>query len=149
MFILLFTIQTVPCLAFGFEDEKKGLKEEYKGLVGRELGALRKKGIAIEDIYYEKTFVYIGDTSERVFEMNPDLFNYKAIIVECTFLHEDDLDNADKTKHCHWLRLRPIIEAHPECMFILYHFSMRYKESEIADFFRENCELQNVHPWTH
>ena len=142
---------SVPCRSYGISEQTKALKQEYRGLEGKELGKLRKSGVAIEEFFWTRRFVYIGDTTERVFELNPDLFEYKSIIIECTFLEDDDLEQAQMTKHCHWRTLRPIIEAHPEIQFVLYHFSMRYKPQEIVDFFKEGGEnyLSNVHPWTH
>ena len=146
---------SVPCVSFGIKEEKKKVKAEYQSYIdqnrGRELGALRRQGVEVEEISFVPRFVYIGDTTEQVFELNPDLFSYKDIIVECTFLLEDDLEQASHTKHCHWKTLRPHIQAHPECRFILYHFSQRYKPAEIEDFFRSggpNFE-PNVLAWTH
>ena len=140
---------SVPCVSFGFKEEKKSLKDEYIGKEGKELGKLRKEGHIIEKFDKIPRFIYIGDTSERVFEMNPEIFVYPDIIVECTFLEHDDLDQATKTKHCHWERLREIIRAHPENRFILYHFSTRYRSREVANFFRAdgpNYE-PNVFAW--
>ena len=81
---------------------------------------------------------------------NPDLFLYKSIIVECTFLDDDDMIQALRTKHCHWKTLKPIIESHPQNNFILYHFSTRYKPEDIIFFFnKDENRLANVHIWTH
>mmetsp|Transcript_8268 Transcript_8268/g.12331 ORF Transcript_8268/g.12331 Transcript_8268/m.12331 type:complete len:298 (-) Transcript_8268:73-966(-) len=139
---------SVPCLSFGFEEFMKSLKEEYKSLSGKELGALRKEGHQIENFTWIPRYIYVGDTTEQVFEMNPSIFKYEVIITECTFLYDDDLNQASVTKHCHWRTLQPYILAHPECTFILYHFSTRYKESDIIVFFAE-ISLPNIHPWTH
>jgi ribonuclease Z len=141
---------SVPCLSFGFEEEGKSLKEEYRGLSGKELGSLRKQGMAIESYIWHPRYIYIGDTSEKVFDMNPDIFRYLVIIIECTFLYDDDLEQASITKHCHWRTLKPIIQNHPDNLFVLYHFSTRYKESEIIQFFEQNAkDVRNIHPWTH
>lgn len=141
---------SVPCVSFGFEEEVKGLKDEYRGLSGKELGLMRKEGIILENFSWVPRYVYIGDTSERVFELNEDIFKYPVIIVECTFLTDDDMEQATMTKHCHWRNLKPIIEGHPENMFILYHFSTRYKECDIIEHFRIHAAgLSNVHAWTH
>ena len=103
--------------------------------------------------------MYIGDTNELVFSINPELFEYKDIIVECTFLEEDDLGifiiitnviiiiiivtiaQADKTKHCHWLRLREIIKSHPSNNFILYHFSTRYHHHYYHHYYHHHRRL--------
>ena len=70
------------------------------------MGELRKAGVHIENFVYKARFIYIGDTTERVFEMNPEIFEYKSIIVECTFLYDEDIEQAKATKHCHWRNLR-------------------------------------------
>lgn len=139
---------SVPCLSFGFEELAKSLKEEYRGLQGKELAALRNQGQQIEEFKWLPRYIYVGDTSERIFERYPEIFKHEAIIVECTFLYDDDLAQAAATKHCHWSTLRPFVEAHPECCFVLYHFSTRYKEADILRFF-EDFPLPNVHLWTH
>ncbi len=86
--------------------------------------------------------------------MNPEIFQYPDIIVECTFLginevtEGDDLKQADKTKHCHWERLRPLIQANRNCRFILYHFSQRYKARDIEAFFKDPKNQEpNVVAW--
>lgn len=140
---------TVPCRSYGFKELVKSLKSEYKGLASNELGKLRKSGIILDDFSWLPRFIYIGDTTEKVFEMDPDIFSYKSIIVECTFIEDDDLDNANRTKHCHWKKLRNIIEEHKDNTFILYHFSCRYTVDHIKFFFTvENGNyLENVHIW--
>ena len=44
-----------------------------------------------------------------------------------------------------WSNLKPFILAFPESQFILCHFSMRYKESEIIEFFKKE-NINNVTP---
>lgn len=67
-------------------------------------------------------------------------------MVECTFLLDEDISNAEKTKHIHWINLRPIIVEHPENIFILYHFSKRYNGEVVRDFF-SNVGIDNIIPW--
>lgn len=74
-----------------------------------------------------------------------DIFKYKNIMVECTFVHDDHLQNARDNQHMHWRDLKPIIESHPDNNFILYHFSRRYKTSYLEKFF-EN-KPSNCYPW--
>ncbi len=144
---------SVPCVSYGICESKKKLKYEYQYLIeqnrGSELGRLRKEGVIVDDIIYIPRFVYVGDTSEKVFEDYPELFEYRDIIIECTFLIEDDLYQATATKHCHFSRLRKYIKAHPECRFILYHFSLRYSPRDVELFFAKdgpNFE-KNVYAW--
>jgi ribonuclease Z len=137
---------SINCFAYGFEEIYKSLKLEFKGLDGKELGKLRKSGIKIEEFKSTPRFIYVGDTSVNIYESNPYIFMYKTIIAECTFLYDDHLEHAKTTKHTHYSLLKPYIEIHPECKFILYHFSLRYKQKQLKQFFNENV-LENVYPW--
>jgi len=64
-------------------------------------------------------------------------------VVECSFIDNADLNRADETKHMHWDRLKPTVESHPDILFVLIHFSLKYKSIEIQSFFQE---YSNVHP---
>ena len=53
---------SVPCRSFGFDEHVKSLKDMYRGLEGRDLGALRKQGVQIEEYRHVPRFVYIGNS---------------------------------------------------------------------------------------
>lgn len=137
---------SIDCFAYGFEEIVRSLKPQFKGLSGKELGNLRKLGEQIEEFKSVPRLIYVGDTSEAVYDTYPFIFNYPIIMAECTFLYEDHIVAAKKTKHTHYSTLKPHIKAHPECKFILYHFSLRYKPKQIKEFFNLNMS-QNVYPW--
>lgn len=85
------------------------------------------------------------DTTHKVFEMNPEIFKYRNIIVECTFLDDKTMDLAHESKHTHWKDLKEIIINHPHNNFILIHFSMRYSDQDILSLLED--KPQNVHVW--
>ena len=78
----------VPCVGFGVSARKKKLKAQYVGMPGAELGKLRKEGVAIEEIFWDKSsgFVFLGDTSIDVFTKEPGILDYGSVIVECSFV---------------------------------------------------------------
>lgn len=136
---------SVPCVGYGLIEKRIKLKEEYAGLPGKELGALKKQGV---EINYESEcaiFCYLGDTSCKVLE-EPSLEKYKTIMIECTFILEEDLQQAEDTQHMHLNQLQPYVLSHPENTFVLYHFSQRYKAAEILAFF-DKLAIENVVPW--
>jgi ribonuclease Z len=147
---------SVTCVGYGFIQEKKKLKQEYIGVQGKQLGELRKNGIVIDYLVENPMFAFLGDTTIQFFEEHsklkdngePSIFRYPLIIVECTFLGSDELDQerADKKKHINWPRLKPYIEAHSKILFVLIHFSRRYNDTTIRDFF-EKENLVNVVPF--
>ena len=59
---------------------------------------------------------------------------------------EEDLEQADKTFHIHWRNLEPIVHKYKENNFILIHFSQRYENSWLTEFFKEKNKT-NVYPW--
>jgi len=139
----------IPSIGFGFIESKQRIKSEYNHLRNpegsKELSRLRKEGIQINENYNEYPFIYLGDTSEKVLE-NPELLKYKNIMIECTFIGDDELEQAKKTKHIHFNHLEEFVKSHPEIHFILYHFSQRYKKEEIEKYFAEK-KYSNIYCW--
>ena len=138
----------VPCVGYGIYNVRKKLKEEYSKLNGKEIQELRKKGVDINYDYINKMFIYLGDTGKEIFEHQEwnKILEYPAIIIECTFILEDEKEQAIKTQHIHWDDLEPIVDKHKNNTFILIHFSQRYDKSEIKKFFKEKNRT-NVIPW--
>jgi len=134
--------------------KKKKLKPEYTGLEGRKLGQLRKEGIAIDQMYEAPMFAFLGDTTTQLYvehaqlekEGKENIFRYPLIITECTFLDRDETERAERTKHTLWPELKPFVEGHPQVIFVLIHFSHRYSEGEIRNFFVKEG-LKNVVPF--
>ena len=130
---------SVPCVGFLFSEKRTKLKDEYRGKKGKELAALQKEGVIVQQESFVPLFTYLGDTSIEIFEKYPQIFSYPTIIVECTFLkHESFVDErCQRDGHIAWKHLEPYVLSHPECTFVLIHFSCRYKAPDIFAFFDE------------
>ncbi len=138
---------TVPSIGFGFIEKRKKLLEEYSHLPGKELAALKKQGININHEVEVPFFIYLGDTSKKILETER-IYSYSTIMIECTFILEEELQQAEITQHMHWNDLVKAIRSHPDNFFILYHFSQRYKPEEIRQFFAVNAsDITNMHTW--
>jgi ribonuclease Z len=131
----------VECVGYAFSETRSKLKAEYNGMSGKEIGALRRQGIVVTEETTCGRFAYCGDTSIRVFESSPWLLElYPIIIVECTFLTAelegvDLLERCERDGHICWTQLKDVVVAHPQTTFALIHFSLRYKVSDIHEFF--------------
>ncbi len=138
----------VPTVAYGISTKKQHLKEEYFVLKGnaKALVELKKKGIEITETTYEHNIAFIWDTTINVFKVNPTILKYKVIMIECTFLYDDDYELSLTKKHIHWKSLRPYVINNPHIIFVLIHFSLRYTELDILSFFKKE-DLINVKPW--
>jgi ribonuclease Z len=150
----------VPCVGYAFSERRKALHPEFEelrrsllqqgrgGEFGRIMAQRRKEGAEVDTQVDRPLFAFLGDTHVNVFDRNPWLFDYPVIITECTFIDDAEMARADRVGHTVWSRLRPVIEAHPETLFVLTHFSLRYSDAEILTFFGQDSP-DNVLPWAH
>ncbi|MEU0392176.1 MBL fold metallo-hydrolase [Streptomyces sp. NPDC006208] len=150
----------VPCVGYAFSERRKALLPEYEELrrslaaegrgaeFGRIVAQRRKDGAEVEQEVRRPLFAFLGDTHVSVFERNPWLFEYPVVITECTYLDDSERERADRVGHTVWSRLRPVVEAHPQTLFVLTHFSLRHSDQDVLAFFR-NEPLDNVLLWVH
>jgi ribonuclease Z len=140
----------MDCLGFSFFVKKSRLKPEHVGRSPLEIGRLRQEHGAdhVLTFWLEPVLAYLGDTTHIVFERHVEILEqHKIIVVECTFIDDASVARAEATKHMHWSKLKPIVEAHPATLFVLIHFSLRYKSLDLQRFFRdESTSFRNVHP---
>ncbi len=138
----------IPTVAYGISTVKQYLKKEFFELKGngKALVELKKKGIEITETTYIPNIVFVWDTTINVFKTNPGLLKYGVIMIECSFLYDDDFDQSLTKKHIHWKSLKPYVIGNSHITFVLIHFSLRYTEQDIASFFKKEG-LSNVKPW--
>lgn len=131
-----------PCLSYGLSLQTSGLKEEYKG---QNIPKLKKEQPELQlfENRIKPIIIYATDTLIQFFG-NERVFEYPIIMIECTLLYSDD--PLGSKKHIHWDDLSKIVASHPENQFVLFHFSDRYKETEIWKFLKDT-KLPNVRPY--
>jgi len=141
-------IHDVPTVAYGISPRKQRLKEEFFDLKGngKALCELKRQGIEITETSYERTIVFVWDTTIDVLKDNPIILDYRVVMIECTFIFDDDYEQSLAKKHIHWRSLKPYVQANQNTIFVLVHFSLRYSEADIAAFFKSEG-LDNVKPW--
>lgn len=150
---------SVDCVGYAFFEVKEKLKEEFRGLPGKELGKLRKEGTALTEATEIPLFAFMGDTTAKAFGVGrecdsggsvPEPLQFPVVITECTFLEDSEVDNAARTCHTHWSNLEGVMAAHPETTFVLIHFSLRYKAPYVRQFLderrREREKAGEEHP---
>lgn len=100
--------------------------------------------------YYDDFLCYLLDTGHDVFTVHPEVFAYRILIVECTYLYDEQEEASRCNKHMLWRDLLAQILKHPETTFVLVHWSLRYKDEEITKFMEEQATLhgfKNVVCW--
>ncbi len=136
----------MDCVGYLFSEIKLRLKDEFAGLPGAQLGALRRQGVELSEEVPRPQLAYLTDTTARVFDRHPEVLQAPVIVTECTFIDDDHREAAERTRHTLWSDLLPVIEAHPQACFVLIHFSQRYRDEELVRFFAERAP-DNVIPW--
>jgi ribonuclease Z len=134
----------VPTRGYGICRKADKLKLCYLGRTGKEIAELRKSGVEITEEFHTKLFAYICDTTIRVFMEQPEILQFKYVMVECTFFCAESKETMGE--HIHWDDLRPFIVGNPDTTFILIHFSMRYKWEDIEVFFAKQ-DIKNIIVW--
>lgn len=127
----------VPCLGYVFKVNSQKLKPEYMGRKGDELKQLRQSGVEITAPQAAPVFAFLGDTTAATLASEPQWLKdgIPVVITECSFLYEAHREQSIKTKHTIWSDLEKVIRKWPKTTFVLTHFSLRYSDEAIRQFF--------------
>ncbi|ETV67465.1 hypothetical protein H257_16336 [Aphanomyces astaci] len=145
------TAHRVASLGYVAYSISKTLKGEFVGLPGRELGALRKQNVVLEDITWVPSVAYTGDTCIEFFDQHDrcaDFLRAAVLVTEvpiscvqaltvcakCTFLGDTSAESkADETGHLHLNQLARRMHRFVNSSLVLTHFSARYSFQYIQD----------------
>ena len=123
----------VPTVGYLFSEVRRKLKDEYLGLPGEEIAALRSKGVEVTRREETPLLAYPGDCGRAIFEAAPELFHARVLLIECSFLTPEDRDRAREYEHLH---LEDFVERaglFENEVIVLTHFSQRYRVEEIRE----------------
>jgi ribonuclease BN (tRNA processing enzyme) len=132
----------IKTYAYGINEIRYKLKKEYYNLSQDEL---KNKNDITEKIFYS-ILLFCGDMDCSSLKTLP-FHKYLNIIIECTFLYEEHINEARQKKHLHILDLIPYIESNINTKFILIHFSPRYNIQEIKCWSNKYSQLTNLIFW--
>lgn len=135
MFEAIDCYHSVPTVSYLLSQKKKKLQLKYRDMNKEDIIALSKSGVTVDETIIEPIMAYICDSSILVLEKNPHIFKYPVVMIECTFLDPNDIHEASKKRHIHWLELEPYIKKYSNIKFILFHFSSKHKPEYISAFF--------------
>jgi len=121
----------VPTVGYLFSEVRKKLVDELIGRPEDEIVALRIRGAEVTRREEIPLLAYPGDCSPEIFEAAPELFRARVLLVECSFLGEDDRDRARKYDHLHLDDIVERASLFQNEAIVLTHFSMRYRPEEI------------------
>lgn len=129
---------STPDCGYVIHEQRSRLRSDLRGLSQLELVAKRKAKEIITENFTVYHLAYICDTTIQVFQ-NPTstqlIFQCPVVLCECTFLESEMEQEAMNRGHICFSQLQPFVEQHPHIQFILFHFSLRYTEPDIKQFF--------------
>lgn len=140
---------SVPSLGYVFYAATPKLKPEYHGLPGPELRDLRVSGRELTAPHKVPMFAFLGDGTAQTLAAEPEWLRegVKVVITECSFLYRQHRAVSERTKHTIWEDLEPVVRKWKDTTFVLTHFSLRYTDEEIREFFKRVQGCGNVVVW--
>jgi ribonuclease Z len=126
------TFHRVPSQGYTVWEKRTRLRDEFAGLPGVELGALRRQGVVLDETHVVPLLSFTGDTRVEVLERTPELQLTECLVVECSFL--DGLVSVEQARemgHVHLDELLARQELLPRGDVVLSHFSARYQPHDI------------------
>jgi len=153
------------CTAVGFlfaevEHEKKVLRPDLVGSTKKETGqnVRNAKGRGEEinviiKIPEKPRLAFVCDTTTKALhhstETSRAILSCPTIMIECTYLEFCKAKEAEVRGHSHWFGIQPYIirnfeDPDKSTCWILIHFSLRYTDSEILNFFesKDKCGIR-------
>jgi ribonuclease Z len=126
----------VPTVGYLFSEIKRKLKEEFIGLPGERIAALRAGGTEVTRREETPLLAYPGDCGSAIFEAAPELFRARVLLIECSFLLPEDRDRARVYEHLHLDDFLERADEFQNEVIVLTHFSQRYRPAEIREALR-------------
>ncbi len=143
------TDHVVPSLGFHLIAARRRLAARLRGLPPEEIARRRHAGEEVEEVTEEIALTYCGDTGPAVFESEPRLFEARVLMLECTFLGEEQRAKGSAYRHLHAADLVAVAGRFANQAIVLHHLSRRHRRAELVAFLaRELPELApRVHVW--
>ncbi len=121
----------VPALGYHLVRRVQKLEPEHRGRPGEEIARLRRAGVEVSAEREEVWVSYCGDTSRRVFDLEPRLFDAHVLLIECTFLGAVERDRATEYGHLHLDDLVRLADRFRNRAILLHHLTRRYGPEEL------------------
>ena len=126
---------SVPAMGATLYLHKHKLKKEYLGKTPAEIIELRKNNVEITREVFEPLISFLGDCLGESILQNPNVFQSKVLVLECTFLDDEDEPMSHKKGHTHLRQIVKALEKYRKDIacekILLTHFSMKYSEKHI------------------
>jgi ribonuclease Z len=137
----------VPTVGYLFSEVRHKLRDELAGKEGDEIAALRASGVEVTRSERRPLLAYPGDCSAEIFDVCPELFGARVLLLECSFLFPEDRDRARDYGHIHIDDVVENAARFENEAVVLTHFSQRYAPSEIREALQQLPEPLRGKTW--
>jgi ribonuclease Z len=137
-----------PSLGYSLVSVREKLKQEYMGVPGPELAAMRKRGVEIQYRVEVPLVAYLGDTTMGEVFDHPDVQNAEVLITECTFFDADHKHKAKVGRHLHVDHFIDAIGRLKNRDIVLIHVSRRTGVGRARRLLRRQIgeeRMKNIH----
>jgi len=127
-------------LGFCVLEKKKKLKEEYLGLSGGEIVALKRKDITIDYPVEVPIVTYLGDTQYYNFTKLDFVVKSKILIAECTFVDDEHAERALAGAHMYMSEFLRMLGELDNQYIVITHLSQRTGIVEAKRILKEKLD---------
>jgi ribonuclease Z len=119
----------VPSLGYTLKERRRKLKDEHKDKAGKDIAALRKGGVEVNDVVDVPLLTFIGDCEGRSLVEQAHIWDSAVVVIEATFVDVGEEEMAKDKGHTHLSEIGRVLrdlgqERLPE-RIVLKHFSMK------------------------
>ncbi|MDP9173746.1 MAG: MBL fold metallo-hydrolase [Planctomycetota bacterium] len=135
-------------LGYALISVREKLKQEYIGVPGPELAAMRKRGTEIQYRVEVPLVTFLGDTTMGSCFDHPDVQNAEVLITECTFFDADHKTKAKAGRHLHLDQLIEVLPKLKNRELVLIHVSRRTGVRRARNLLRRKVgeeRMKNIH----
>ncbi len=129
-------------LGYSIIEVRQKLKEEYLGLAGPEIVALKKKGVEIVNRLEVPLVTYMGDTARSNYSDLPHVRDSQVLLIECTFFTDEHVRRARAGKHIHVRDLPELLEGMNNDLIVLTHLTRRTNMAEARKILRKTLSKE-------
>ena len=126
------TFHRVPSQGYTLWEHRHRLRPEFHGTPGAELAALKRRGVAVDEVHDVAVLSFTGDTRVEVLERVPELQQTETLVLETTFLDARvSVDDARAMGHIHLDEVLDRRALLPTRDVVFSHVSARYGNGEV------------------
>jgi ribonuclease Z len=126
------TCHTIPSFGYLVWERRRKLKAQYQSLTGQQIRDLRLQGTEVTDELRIPRLGYLGDSTPKGLDDNPDMYRAEILITEVTFVAPGHRkERIHKLGHIHLDDIVARRDRFQNQLIIAGHLSTRYHRQQV------------------